>query len=103
MRCHSLHSLCGGGLTGAFLSPPLAKKAETPSIIPARLSSKPMLTGLVRAELKEATVRGVCIGITKALHERTEATASTMRSIITAECGYDCGVGQIADEMKGEM
>ena len=85
MRCHSLHSLCGGGLTGAFLSPPLAKKAETPSIIPARLSSKPMLTGLVRAELKEATVRGVCIGITKALHERTEATARKMRSIITAD------------------
>ena len=85
MRCHSLHSLCGGGLTGAFLSPPLAKKAETPSIMAARESSKPMLAGLVRAELKEATVRGVCIGITKALHERTEATASTMRSIITAD------------------
>ena len=85
MRCHSLHSLCGGGLTGAFLSPPLAKKAETPSIMAANESSNPMLTGLVRAELKEATVRGVCIGITKALHERTEATARKMRSIITAD------------------
>ena len=85
------------------MSPPWAKKAETPSIIAANESSKPMLAGLVRAELKEATVRGVCKGITKALHERTEATASTMRSIITAECGYDCGVGQIADEIIGEM
>ena len=67
------------------MSPSLAKKAETPSISAARLSSSPMLTGLVRAELKEATVRGVCIGIIKALHERTEATARKMRSIITAD------------------
>ena len=86
MLLQCLHSLCEGPLTGAFLSPPWAKKAETPSIMAARLSSKPMLAGLVRAELKEATVRGVCKGITKALHERTEATTRKMRNIITAEC-----------------
>ena len=85
MLLQCLHSLCEGPLTGAFLSPPWAKKAETPSIIAANESSKPMLAGLVRAELKEATVRGVCNGMTKALHERTEATARKMRSIITAD------------------
>ena len=87
VRGHSLYTRhAGGALTGAFLSPSLAKKAETPSIMPWRLSSNPMVTGPVRAELKEATVRGVCIGKTKALHERTEATTRKMRIIIAREC-----------------
>jgi hypothetical protein len=52
-----------------------------------------MLAGLVRAELKEATVRGVCNGMTKALHERTEATTMKMRNIISPSVYVDCGVG----------
>ena len=103
VRCAAtvLHSLCGGPLTGAFLSPPLAKKAETPSIIAANESSKPMLAGLVRAELKEATVRGVCNGMTKALHERTEATTRKMRNIITPECMSIAVSERDCDEMWG--
>ena len=101
MLLQCLHSLCEGPLTGAFLSPPWAKKAETPSIIAANESSKPMLAGLVRAELKEATVRGVCNGMTKALHERTEATTRKMRNIITPECMSIAVSSRDCDEMAG--
>ena len=55
VRGFRLHSLCAGPRTGGFLvAPLLAKKAETESIIVARLSSKPMVAGPARAELKEA-------------------------------------------------
>jgi len=106
VRCCSLHSLCEGPLTGAFFGPPLAKKAETPSIIAARLSSKPMLAGLVRAELKEATGRGVCKGITKALHERTEATTRKTRNIrglLSASIACPIAIIPLADETGGGL
>ena len=81
----------GAASTGGFLSPSLAKKAETPSIIAARLSSNPML-GWARAELNDAVVRGMCTGRTKALHDMTETSKSNMRAIIPihrlcARCG----------------
>ena len=85
VRGFSLHSLCAGPRTGGFLvAPLLAKKAETESIIVARLSSKPMVAGPARAELKEATVRGVCTGRTKALHDRTERRTTKRRIVCRA-------------------
>ena len=74
----------------------MAKKAETESIIVARLSSKPMVAGPARAELKEATVRGVCTGRTKALHDRTERRTTNRRIVyIGLDCRSDC------DESEG--
>ena len=94
MRGLSLHSLCAGPRTGGFfVAPLLAMKAETASIIVARLSSKPMVAGPARAaELKEATVRGVCTGRTKALPERTERRTTNMRilGVSGSIAGYDC-------------
>ena len=62
------------------MSPSLAKNAETPSIIAARLSSNPII-GWTRAELKEAMVRGVCRGTTKALDDMTETITINMAII----------------------
>ena len=65
------------------MSPSLAKNAETPSIIAARLSSNPII-GWTRAELKEAMVRGVCRGTTKALDDMTETITINMAIISIA-------------------
>ena len=78
-----------------MVAPLLAKKAETESIIAARLSSKPMVAGPARAELKEATVRGVCTGRTKALHDRTERRTTKRRMCVGLDCRSDC------DESEG--
>ena len=77
-----------------MVAPLLAKKAETESIIVARLSSKPMVAGPARAELKEA-VRGVCTGRTKALHDRTERRTTNRRMCVGSIAGLDC------DEAEG--
>ena len=90
MRGLSLHSPCAGPRTGGFfVAPLLAMKAETAPIIVARLSSKPMVAGPARAaELKEATVRGVCTGRTKALPERTERRTTNMRMGVGRDCRF---------------
>ena len=69
-------------LTGGLVAP--LEEAETESIIVARLSSKPMVAGPAH-ELKEATVRGVYTGRTKALHDRTERRTTT-GACVSADC-----------------
>ena len=81
------------------MSPSLAKNAETPSIIAARLSSNPII-GWTRAELKEAMVRGVCRGTTKALDDMTETITINMRAIISIAVPLTISSGSLGEGHK---